>query len=160
LIVSPSCSLLHVPLDLEAESNLLPEVKPFLSFAKQKIMEISAITDGLCCGLNEIENILRDNAEVFEAGKVERLQKNSQVDTRLNAITPEMGKRDSSFARRYELQQQKFVLPILPTTTIGSFPQTKEIREARKLYRSEKISKLQYEQAMRKEISNNIAIQE
>lgn len=160
LIVAPSCSLMHVPLDAEAESLITPSVRSLLSFAKQKIQEISVITDALCCGLKEVDHILHENRELFERSTESEIRNNPVVENRLNSITPSMCQRQNPFGERIKIQQQRFKLPYLPTTTIGSFPQTKIIREARKNFRMGKIDHAQYEQAMKEEISNNILLQE
>lgn len=160
LIVAPSCSLMHVPLDLEVETTVDPEVRSLLSFARQKVTEISVITDGLCCGLNEIDDRLRENDELFVRSQNSKIRHNPNVENRLNSIAPPMYQRETPFSERIRVQQAKVNLPNLPTTTIGSFPQTKEIRESRRNFRSGKIDSAQYEQAMKNEIANNIALQE
>jgi 5-methyltetrahydropteroyltriglutamate--homocysteine methyltransferase len=160
LMVSPSCSLIHVPIDVEMETGINADVRSLLSFAKQKVQEISVITDGLCCGLKEIDDIVRENDKLFEDQSKSKIRQNPNVENRLNSITPAMFKRQSPFAERIKLQQASLNLPILPTTTIGSFPQTKQIREARKFFRGGKIDSKRYEQAMKDEIANNIALQE
>lgn len=160
LIVAPSCSLMHVPLDVDAETSMNPEVKSLLSFAKQKIEEIATITDGLTCGLSDIEKALTENSKVFERSRTSHLRNNPELENRLNQITPAMCEREAPFNERIKAQQKQFNLPHLPTTTIGSFPQTKEIREARKEFRAGKIDRAQYELAMKKEIANSISLQE
>lgn len=160
LLVAPSCSLMHVPLDLDMETALDPEVRMLLAFAKQKVKEISVITDGMCCGLREIDDLLRENTAVFESGRTTCIRNNFEVENRLKSITAEMECRQTPFEERAKIQQQRLKLPFLPTTTIGSFPQTKEIREARKQFRAGVIERDHYEQAMRDEIARNISLQE
>jgi 5-methyltetrahydropteroyltriglutamate--homocysteine methyltransferase len=160
LIVAPSCSLIHVPLDVDAESGINPDVRSLLSFAKQKVKEISVITDGLCCGLEEVDELVRENNRLYEQVSDRNIRHNPKVESRLDSITPIMFERESKFVDRIKLQQERLNLPLLPTTTIGSFPQTKKIREARKLFRSGKIDSAQYVRAMKDEIANNIALQE
>ncbi|HEY9757043.1 MAG TPA: 5-methyltetrahydropteroyltriglutamate--homocysteine S-methyltransferase [Oculatellaceae cyanobacterium] len=158
LVVAPSCSLMHVPMDLDLETSIEPEIKSLLSFAKQKVQEVSIITDGLCCGLTEIAQALNESNAVFEQSNTFRHDPN--VENQLDLITPEMSRRKTPFSTRFRKQQERFHLPALATTTIGSFPQTKEIREARRQFRSGRIDKAQYEKAMRDEIANNITLQE
>jgi len=160
LIVAPSCSLLHVPLDLDCETEMLPEIRSRLAFARQKVQEISVITDGLCCGLKEIENILRDNNEFFERLSAHKSHEDESVEKRLQSLAPTMFKRESTFPERARLQQDLLKLPPLPTTTIGSFPQTTKIRNARKLFRNGKIDSKQYRLSMEEEVANNISLQE
>jgi 5-methyltetrahydropteroyltriglutamate--homocysteine methyltransferase len=160
LIVAPSCSLIHVPLDVDVEAGINPEVSSLLSFARQKVKEISVITDGLCCGLKEVDDIVRENNKLFENISARQVRHNPTVESRLGSITPRMFERETKFSQRIKLQQKLLNLPLLPTTTIGSFPQTKEIREARKRFRSGKIDSAQYVQAMKNEIANNIQLQE
>ncbi|HEY9681284.1 MAG TPA: 5-methyltetrahydropteroyltriglutamate--homocysteine S-methyltransferase [Oculatellaceae cyanobacterium] len=160
LVVAPSCSLMHVPMDLELETSIETEIKSLLSFAKQKVQEVSIITDGLCCGLTEIAQALNESNAVFERTSTSKFRHNPSVENQLDLITPEMSRRKAPFSTRFRKQQERFHLPPLATTTIGSFPQTKEIREARRQFRSGRIDKAQYEKAMQDEIANNITLQE
>ncbi len=160
LIVAPSCSLLHVPIDVTLESSMNETVKSWLAFANQKIGEISIITDALCLGLNEVQTLLEENRRLIASQQESIIRNDEAVEKRLKSVSPDMFQRASVYSNRYKLQQQKIALPQLPTTTIGSFPQTKEIREARKNFKANKLSKAEYEAAMQQEIESNIAIQE
>lgn len=160
LIVSPSCSLLHVPLDVELETSMNEEVKSWLAFAEQKLDEVSIVTDALCIGLREIQSALHENRQVIAWRKTSEIRNDPAVEKRLKTISSSMTRRRSNYAERFLAQKRELELPLLPTTTIGSFPQTKDIREARKKYRSGEFSKADYELAMQKEIETNIGLQE
>jgi len=160
LIVAPSCSLLHVPIDVQLERHLDSELKSWLAFANQKIEEISWLTDALCCGRKEVEQIFLRTSEVVERYKNSSRRLNPVVSGAVNAIKDDMCKRQSGYDERARIQKSKFQLPLLPTTTIGSFPQTKEIREGRKRLRAKEITVDQYEEAMQSEIRHNVALQE
>ncbi len=160
LTVAPTCSLIHVPIDSDSELKLDKLVSPLLSFAKQKIREVSILTDILCCGRIESKDILTDNAEILTKGEESPNRNNSVVRNRLSALTPEMSRRRSSYPDRKIVQTRRFNLPLFPTTTIGSFPQTESIREARKKWKAKELSTEQYEKSMQDEIKNNLSLQE
>lgn len=160
LIIAPSCSLLHVPVDVAQEDEIVPEVRSWLAFAKQKLEEISILTDDLCCGRVDVEHAFADNATSLKGREVSLLRNDAEVQTRVAAVNERMWTRDSAYPIRGEVQRKRFSLPPLPTTTIGSFPQTPAIREARKNWRAGKISQTEYSESMRNEIANNISIQE
>jgi 5-methyltetrahydropteroyltriglutamate--homocysteine methyltransferase len=160
LIVAPSCSLLHVPIDVELETGIDEEIRSWLAFADQKIEEIATLTDALCVGQAEIQAALRGNRAIIARQKTSEIRHNRVVEERLQTIQPQMLERKNSFRRRRIMQQDKLKLPLLPTTTIGSFPQTKQIREARKQLRRGELSQIAYERAMQTEIKNNIQLQE
>lgn len=159
LIVAPSCSLLHLPVDVNLETRLPEEVRARLAFAKQKVQEISVLTDILCVGRSEHQELLSRNSKMFADSAALR-RSNSVVSRRIESITPDMSKRSSAYAVRRKQQERRFGLPLLPTTTIGSFPQTDEIREARKKWKTGELSTEQYELLMQGEIKNNIVLQE
>ncbi len=160
LVVSPSCSLLHVPIDVTMETSMNDEVRSWLAFANQKLQEISIVTDALCLGLNEVESVLEENRTLVASQKSSEIRHDKSVEQRVKSITEKMMDRQSDYSVRQAVQQDKLQLPLLPTTTIGSFPQTNEIRAARKEYKAKKLSKADYELAMKKEIETNIALQE
>ena len=160
LMVAPSCSLLHVPMDAELETSIDSEIRPWLSFAKQKLQEISLLTDGLCVGLREIEQALADSDAIVERRSNARKTNNPEVKRRLAEITDESCNRRSVYQYRRKLQQERFALPPLPTTTIGSFPQTSEVRIARKDLRAGRLTADQYDLQMRAAIQKSIALQE
>lgn len=165
LIVSPSCSLMHVPVDVEMETALPEPVRPWLAFADQKIEEVAILTDAMCIGRAEVQKLLQANLEAIAAQKSSALRHVQVVETRLkkigdSATNPKAYVRKSPFSRRKEAQRRALNLPLLPTTTIGSFPQTKAIRDARKNLRSGKLSEISYAWAMESEIKDNIKLQE
>jgi 5-methyltetrahydropteroyltriglutamate--homocysteine methyltransferase len=134
--LAPSCSLLHSPIDLDFEQKLNPEIKQWLAFAQQKLLEVSLLTR-LAQGEQspELEKALQENILAHQNRKSSRLIHNQQVKERVASIMPKDFKRNSDFATRQKIQKERFKLPMFPTTTIGSFPQTPEIRQLRaKLY--------------------------
>jgi 5-methyltetrahydropteroyltriglutamate--homocysteine methyltransferase len=146
LVVSTSCSLLHVPLDLTAETSLSPELAGRLAFARQKVDEVVALGLALADGGGAVP--ARPAAAAAEP--------NAEVRARLDALGD--GPARSPYAIRQAAQADG--LPVLPTTTIGSFPQTPEIRAARAGYQAGHITRDAYEAAMRAEIDRVIALQE
>lgn len=147
LWLSPSCSLLHSPVDLEIETNLAPEIKQQLSFAKQKLVELTKLK----LLLTE-PNSVEANAIVLECQARRDARANAanqQVIARVDALTEQDYQRDDTFAVRQAAQRNKYRLPLLPTTTIGSFPQTPAIRGLRSRWRRGEMSLEQYEQQLR-----------
>jgi 5-methyltetrahydropteroyltriglutamate--homocysteine methyltransferase len=149
LTVSTSCSLLHVPLDLRAETSLPPGLTGRLAFAQQKVDEVVALGRALAEGREAI-------AAQIAAADVPAAAVNAEVRARLAALG------DGSRRRAYPVRRaaQADGLPLLPTTTIGSFPQTQEIRQARAGHAAGRITDEAYEDVMRAEISRVIALQE
>jgi 5-methyltetrahydropteroyltriglutamate--homocysteine methyltransferase len=158
LMIAPSCSLLHVPVDLDVERGLDPEIKSWMAFAKQKCAEVRLIADAL---------MGRDvGAELAEcaATRQGRLQSpktvNPVVRERAAGVTNAMQNRASPFPVRAKVQRQRFMFPELPTTTIGSFPQTQDIRSARARFKSGALDEAGYKSAMRDYIGDCIGTQE
>lgn len=160
LQIAPSCSLLHVPLDLDLERALEPQTSSWLSFAKQKLQEISLLAEAIVCGKRDIDHLLKENDALWTQRRTSPRTRNEAVRKRLQTVTTDMYKRTSPHGQRKRLQSESLKLPLLPTTTIGSFPQTAEIRRARNEVRSQKITQDQYEQLMRGEIDNAVSVQE
>ncbi|SFW27745.1 5-methyltetrahydropteroyltriglutamate--homocysteine S-methyltransferase [Nitrosovibrio sp. Nv17] len=158
--VAPSCSLLHCPVDLDLETRLEPEIRDWLAFSVQKLREVSILGRGL----NQGEDAIRAELDAADGARRERRESprihNPATQARLQRLTPDDARRASPFAIRREKQQQRFRLPDLPTTTIGSFPQTPEIRQARAAFRKGEIGNLEYLEAMRSEIRLAIGKQE
>jgi 5-methyltetrahydropteroyltriglutamate--homocysteine methyltransferase len=158
--VGPSCSLLHVPIDLEAEPELDPEIRPWLAFARQKLDEVVTLKRLV----NEGEAAVGDRLEAARRARQERLTSARRIDPevrrRLAALSPEMTRRGRPFAERYALQRARLKLPPLPTTTIGSFPQTDELRRQRAAFRRGELSRAAYEQFLEATIAETIARQE
>jgi 5-methyltetrahydropteroyltriglutamate--homocysteine methyltransferase len=160
VIVAPSASLLHVPPDLDEETKLDPELKSWLSFAKQKIHEVVVLARALKDGPESVKADLNANAKAVQSRANSPRVKNAAARERLSKINDAMLKRRSNFATRNTVQRKELNLPPLPTTTIGSFPQTKEVRQHRANLKSGKITEAQYNELIEAEIKNAIAIQE
>ncbi|MCH9697100.1 MAG: 5-methyltetrahydropteroyltriglutamate--homocysteine S-methyltransferase [Gammaproteobacteria bacterium] len=160
LWLAPSCSLLHVPIDLRAEQDMDVEIKSWLAFAVQKLEELQILATAIKQGRHSVQEQILDNALAINNRKKSVRIHNQQVSTRLECIDPAMAERNSPYSSRAEQQQQALQLPVLPTTTIGSFPQTREIRLARSQYRKGLLSESDYTQSMREEIQRCIQTQE
>lgn len=160
LWLAGSCSLLHVPIDLDEETTLDPEIKNWLAFAKQKINEIVVLTKALNEGREAVSQILVDNQTAVKTREISSRIHNPTVKKRIVEFNESHTKRQHHYPQRAELQKLALKLPFLPTTTIGSFPQTKEIRNVRRDYKKGKIDGTMYEEKIRQEIANVIKIQE
>jgi 5-methyltetrahydropteroyltriglutamate--homocysteine methyltransferase len=160
LWVAPSCSLLHVPVSLAAEQQLDPALKPWLAFAAEKLQEVALLTRGLNEGSAAIEEALQASDSARSARRQSRRVSNELVRKRTAAITPAMAERRSPFERRIAAQQAALQLPPLPTTTIGSFPQTADIRKARAAHKRGELAALDYLNRMREQIRIAIRKQE
>ena len=160
LQVAPSCSLLHVPLDLALERDLDPEIRPWLAFARQKLAEVVTLVRALNAGEGAVAPALQANAEALERRRHSpRLHRAAVVD-RLAGLRPEDFRRPGPYAARRVAQQRRLPLPLLPTTTIGSFPQTAEVRRLRQRLRAGELTPEAYEEALQAEIRQVIRLQE
>lgn len=160
IIVGPSCSLLHSPVDLNEEEQLDAELKNWLAFAKQKLEEIVPLARALSHGREEVREFLEINRETMRVKQQSRLIHDPKVKERIASVMPPMLKRSSPFPARKKLQQARFNLPLFPTTTIGSFPQTKEVREARAQYKAGKNDALVYDDFLRAQTTSAVRFQE
>jgi 5-methyltetrahydropteroyltriglutamate--homocysteine methyltransferase len=160
LDVAASCSLQHVPLDLDAETDLDPEVRPWLAFARQKVRELSVLKQGLTDGPAAIAPQLEANHAAFRARNQSPLTNKAHVSSRIAAIRPTDTHRATPYAERRALQQAALDLPLLPTTTIGSFPQTDELRAARADLLHGRIDQAQYDERIEAEIRTVLAFQQ
>ncbi|HEY3940259.1 MAG TPA: 5-methyltetrahydropteroyltriglutamate--homocysteine S-methyltransferase [Bryobacteraceae bacterium] len=160
IMIAPSCSLLHVPIDLSLEQKLPAAVKDWLAFGLQKLAEVATITRALNQGREAVRNELEANRESLERRRTSELVHDDAVRERLAAITKHDFARASSFPARKQKQQAVLCLPLFPTTTIGSFPQTAELRRQRARMRSNEITAAEYDGFIRNEISHAIAQQE
>ncbi|WP_034271759.1 5-methyltetrahydropteroyltriglutamate--homocysteine S-methyltransferase [Haloechinothrix halophila] len=157
--VSTSCSLLHVPYDVEAETRLDPRVKSWLAFADQKVREVVVLGRALAEGRDVVATELAAAREVVaDRGSAEGVR-DDRVHARLASLRPEHARRGDYAARR-RAQQQSLRLPPLPTTTIGSFPQTTDVRKARAALRTGELDPATYTDRMRSEIERVIRLQE
>ena len=161
LWLAPSCSLLHVPFSLEAETALDGEIKTWLAFATEKLTELSLLKNALAGHPDAAALAALTISRLAIAGRraSPRVQRAS-VTQRLRALTPTVDRRDSSFPLRQAVQRARFQLPDFPTTTIGSFPQTAAIRAARASHQRGELASAEYENQMRAEIAHAVARQE
>lgn len=160
LWIAPSCSLLHVPVDLDSEHKLDPEIKSWLAFAKQKLQELQVLGQALNHGRDSVAAQLADNAAALAARRHSTRVHNPAVQAALAALDPQLGQRHSPYPVRAKLQAQHLQLPLLPTTTIGSFPQTADIRQARRAFKAGELDWATYEAAMQAEIAHCVRAQE
>ncbi len=160
LWLAPSCSLLHVPVDLAAETRLDDELKGWLAFARQKLDELALIKRALVEGRAAAQDALADNAAAIASRAASRRVHNERVKKRGAAIRAQDAERAAPYPARAEAQQARLNLPLLPTTTIGSFPQTPEIRQARAQYKRGELQALAYLERMRAEIADVVRRQE
>ena len=161
LWLAPSCSLLHVPFSLEAETELDGEIKSWLAFATEKLSEI-AVLKGALEGQSDAATLaaLASSRLAIAGRRASPRVQRASVTQRLQALTPTVDRRDSSFPLRQAVQRARFQLPDFPTTTIGSFPQTAAIRAARASRQRGELASAEYEQQMRAEIAHAVARQE
>ncbi|WP_404357176.1 5-methyltetrahydropteroyltriglutamate--homocysteine S-methyltransferase [Methylotuvimicrobium sp. KM1] len=160
LWLAPSCSLLHVPVDLDNEQKLDAEIKSWLAFAKQKLGELRVLGKALNQGRDAVKAELEDNRAAIEARHNSARVNNPSVKAALADITSQLARRKSPYAQRALKQAALLKLPKFPTTTIGSFPQTSEIRLARSQFKSGKLDQAGYQAAMRGEIARCVREQE
>ena len=160
LIIASSCSLLHVPLDLELENKLDNELKGWLAFAKQKLGEITTIQKALQNGEESVISEIKQNQLAIQSRKNSTRIHIKNVQERMQKITPKDYSRKSLFKIRESLQRHKLKLPLFPTTTIGSFPQTLDVRAARAKFKNGEMSEDTYKKVMREKIKETIHSQE
>jgi len=160
LWIAPSCSLLHLPVDLEREDKLDNELKSWLSFAKQKLAELNCLNIALNQGETAVNKDFKQARAAIERRKNSSRIHKDNVKQRVEAITDSLLTRQSPFNVRHNKQKKHLHLPVFPTTTIGSFPQTKAIRQTRRDYKQKKISQQEYIAFMQQEISHVIQQQE
>jgi 5-methyltetrahydropteroyltriglutamate--homocysteine methyltransferase len=146
LMVGPSCSLLHVPVDLDTETRLDAELRGWLAFATQKLAEIAALARA-GNGRRDSRYFL-DNARSAGSRLASPRIHDPAVKARLAAVTPAMATRAPGFQERIRRQQSLLNLPLLPTTSIGSLPQTREVREIRARFKKGEVAKAAYEQVL------------
>jgi len=157
LIVSTSCSLLHVPYDAAREEDIAPEIRGWLAFAEQKLGEVTTLARGLHEGRAAVADELRASAAVAEQRATSRRVRDVAARGRL-AADGATGR--PPYAERRPLQHARLALPPLPTTTIGSFPQTAEARRARRQFESGEITAREYDRFIAEEIARTIRRQE
>jgi 5-methyltetrahydropteroyltriglutamate--homocysteine methyltransferase len=160
LWIAPSCSLLHVPVDLAGEQKLDEELRSWLAFAQQKLEEVRVLGIALNQGRAAVQMELAENAKALESRRTSARVNNPQVQAAVKELSPNLGQRKSRYAARAKVQAQVLKLPKFPTTTIGSFPQTAQIRKARRDVRAGKLEQAEYEVRMRGEIEHAVREQE
>lgn len=157
LWLGTSCSLLHCPVDLTLEKQLQPEVKSWFAFARQKCEELKLLQQALQSGDT---GVIRSYSSPLTARQNSSLVHNPAVQQACKRAKAESSDRALPFAARIKLQQQQLQLPLLPTTTIGSFPQSSDIRKLRLDLKAGRISEQQYQQQIEQQIAKAITLQE
>jgi len=158
--IASSCSLLHVPIDLELETALDPDLKSWLAFAAQKMDELVVLGRALSKGRSAVSDKLQAAANAVASRAASLKVHDALVEGRVSGIDEAMKRRQSAFAERRRLQAGKLALPSFPTTTIGSFPQTPEVRKARASHARGELSYVDYETFLKKETETAIRWQE
>ena len=160
IIVAPSCSLIHVPIDVRNEKVLDAEIAPWLSFAVQKLDEIVVLAGAVRDGRDTIADVLAENRKRLESRRASTRVHRSDVSGRVESLGPDDARRQSPYAERKLIQRQKLALPAFPTTTIGSFPQTVEVRNKRAALRKGEVTQDEYDRFLEDEIERTIRFQE
>ncbi len=159
LWLAPSCALLHVPVDLEQEKTLDEEVKPWLSFARQKLGELRLLASALD-GVPDADAGLAEQRASLESRRQSPRVHRPEVAQRVARLTPQDSRRQSPYPQRRRVQEAAFDLPVYPTTTIGSFPQTQDVRQARARHKSGKLSDAEYDAFLAAETERCVRFQE
>ncbi|WP_281297586.1 5-methyltetrahydropteroyltriglutamate--homocysteine S-methyltransferase [Flavobacterium limnophilum] len=164
VLIAPSCSLIHSPCDLDLETNeatLTPEIKQWLAFAKQKIEEIVLLQNFALDEVSLVDSVsFQENTIANENRKTSKLIHNDEVKNRVASITKGDDERENPFAVRRKKQIEALNLPLFPTTTIGSFPQTTEVRSWRAKFKKGELSQAEYDDLLQKETEETIRFQE
>ncbi|MGJ4730245.1 5-methyltetrahydropteroyltriglutamate--homocysteine S-methyltransferase [Luteimonas sp. SDU101] len=159
LQVAPSCSLLHVPIDASLETGLAGELRGWLAFAREKIGELRVMADAVN-GLASAGATLELARERLQARRGSRRVHRPEVAARVAGLSPDETRRATPYAQRSRLQQDRLQLPPFPTTTIGSFPQTPEIRKARAAFRAGRLDGAAYEAFLEAQTARCVEAQE
>ncbi|UEP43960.1 5-methyltetrahydropteroyltriglutamate--homocysteine S-methyltransferase [Burkholderia sp. B21-005] len=160
LWVAPSCSLLHVPVDLASEEKLDTEIRSWLAFALQKLDELKVLATALNEGRDKVADALAANAAAIDSRRRSPRVNNPAVKAAIARIDAQLGNRASPYTQRAPKQSARLNLPAFPTTTIGSFPQTADIRQARSQFKSGALDEAGYRAAMQAEIERSVREQE
>jgi 5-methyltetrahydropteroyltriglutamate--homocysteine methyltransferase len=160
VILAPSCSLLHVPIDARLEEKIDPELKAWLAFADQKLTELHVLSRALNEGSASVAAELKESDDVAKRRRNSPVVNVASVRRRVAAIRPADSGRRSAAAERRRLQQAQLKLPDLPTTTIGSFPQTDAVRKARAAFLRKEITQASYNAFLRSETEQAVRWQE
>ena len=160
VLVGPSCSLLHVPVDLDTEPALSDDMKRWFAFAAQKVEEIVALAERVDGNEEATEALFEKSRAARKARAQSDWINDDGVQDRVAGIDASMTERDAPHAQRAPLQREALDLPTLPTTTIGSFPQTDDVRRMRAQYKKEEITQDEYEAFIEEQIAETISAQE
>ena len=160
IILAPSCSLLHVPVDLAQEEGMDDDLRNWLAFAAQKVDELATLGRALNEGRDAVQDALVASSWAAGARRVSTKIHDPAVRIRLAAVTPAMSHRQGPFEARRALQRQQLDLPAFPTTTIGSFPQTEGVRKARSAHARGALSDGDYQAFLRRETETAVRWQE
>lgn len=161
LLIAPSCSLLHSPCDLDFEKKLNPEIKNWMAFARQKTEEVVFLKKWASGEESEeLKAVWEANRQAIAGKKTSSLIHNPAVKERVEAITERDAARKSTFKTRREKQQEVLGLPLFPTTTIGSFPQTPEVRSWRARLKKGELTQEEYDRLIERETADAIRWQE
>jgi 5-methyltetrahydropteroyltriglutamate--homocysteine methyltransferase len=160
LELAPSCSMLHVPIDLEQEADLDPDLKDWLSFSVQKIGELATLSQALSHGRDAVAGTLALSDKASARRKSSPKIHNPAVQARARGVSADAARRANPFEVRRTVQIKALGLPAFPTTTIGSFPQTADVRKARSAHAKGELSDSSYEEFLRKETELAVRWQE
>ncbi|ASV67458.1 5-methyltetrahydropteroyltriglutamate--homocysteine S-methyltransferase [Cytobacillus kochii] len=160
LIIQPSSSLLHVPVTVKIEETLDHTLKTALAFADEKLQEIVVLTKGIREGKEQIQDEINERRTAIEALNQSSIRNNQQVQTAIQNLPSSLAEREAPYSVRQATQKTAFQLPLLPTTTIGSFPQTQEVRRNRLKWRKGELTATDYQTYIKTEIKKWIDIQE
>lgn len=164
ILIAPSCSLIHSPCDLELETNnatLTPEIKQWFAFAKQKIDEVVLLKNFALEEISLVDSVsFQENTVANETRKTSKLIHNDAVKNRVSSIATGDDQRANAFSIRRKKQIDVLNLPLFPTTTIGSFPQTTEVRSWRAKFKKGELNQQQYDDLLQKETEETIRFQE
>ncbi|GAA0527197.1 5-methyltetrahydropteroyltriglutamate--homocysteine methyltransferase [Rhizomicrobium palustre] len=160
VMLAPSCSLIHSPIDLELETGLDPDLKSWLAFSVQKLDELSILGRALNEGRGAVADALEASSQAAAKRKTSPKIHNAAVKARLEEVTPQMTARASAYPERRKAQKAYLGLPLYPTTTIGSFPQTKVVREARASHAKGMLDDAAYDEFLRRETEACVRWQE
>ncbi|MEW6414782.1 MAG: 5-methyltetrahydropteroyltriglutamate--homocysteine S-methyltransferase [Pseudomonadota bacterium] len=160
LWLASSCSLLHVPVSLAGETRLDPELRGWLAFADEKITALAVLKTAFNAGRAAVATALTDNQQALASRRTSTRVHDAAVGQRLAALTATHDSRNQPFAARQAAQRERLKLPPFPTTTIGSFPQTAEIRSARARFKKGELSEAEYTATMQREIRRAVEKQE
>ncbi|PTM59604.1 5-methyltetrahydropteroyltriglutamate--homocysteine S-methyltransferase [Desmospora activa] len=159
-MLQPSCSLLHVPVDAAEEQELPSELAGVIAFAHEKLDELSILKEGFLHGQAVVAEVLQENAAAIETFDQASFRRIPEIRKEIANLTSTAFTRSHPFAERQEQQEKFYSFPLFPTTTIGSFPQSPEVRRARKKWRTGEWSEERYREFVQKETARWIGIQE